>query len=282
MCLFSCLNLVEWVRFTVTAIWRTLQFVQVYEQEFPNNDLLLISGKWNSKLHFPYIDNVTIVLVMTIAGSLCMYLSARYTQISWITSKRIPLWIGFFLPISVFTQILVTICYTNIIGIWCDGIITTLSVIFAWKQYRKLNMVIQWSIVDLRVNGDIELLERHVRKKRRFNRVFTTIWIGISCMLIGILLNIISKTAQLVLRIYYHSFTVWILSDAPTDYHLDSYPFAVLFGMEGSIGIVGTIFIFIPYIGYGLCTMSVLLWRLFTGKTCYRTHFPVQLNTPLI
>ena len=147
-----CLNLVEWVGFTVTTIWRTLQFVRVYEQEFPTNNLLPILGKWNSKLHSPYLNNVTLVLAMTIAGSLCMYLSARYTQISWITSKRIPLWIGFFLPISVFTQILVTICYTNIIGIWCDGIITTLSVIFAWKQYRKLNMVIQWSIVDLRVS----------------------------------------------------------------------------------------------------------------------------------
>ena len=101
-------------------------------------------------------------------------------------------------------------------------------------------------------------------------------------MLIAILINIISKTAQLVLRIYYYSFTVWILCDAPTDYHLDSYPFAVLFGLEGSIRIIGILFIFIAYIGYGLCTMSVLLWRLFTGKTCYRTHFPVQLNTPLI
>ena len=67
-------------------------------------------------------------------------------------------------------QILVIICDTYIIGIWLDNIVVALSVLFAWKQYRKLNMVIQWSIVDLRVSGNIELLEKQVRMKRRFNR----------------------------------------------------------------------------------------------------------------
>ena len=52
--------------------------------------------------------------------------------------------------------------------------------------------------------------------------------------------------------------------------------------METSIVLIGSLFIFVPYTGYGLCTMFVILWRLLKGKTGYRTHFPVQLIVPLI
>ena len=277
-----CLNLVEWVGITFAGISLISHFVRDYQQEFPTNHSLSLTGKWDSKLNIPYIDNVCLVISMTIIGSLCKYLSAKYTQISWIKSNRIPYWISFFLFSSIVSQILVTICYTFIIGIWCDVIVVTLSVIFAWKQYRKLNMVLQWSIVDLRVKGDVELLDRHVRMKRRFNRIFTAIWIGMSCVLVADFTDLISQTTQITLGMYNHPFIDNCGCGTSTHSDFVSYIFSFLYLMEGSFSIIGFFIFFIPYIGFGLCTMFVLLWRLFKGKTGYRTHFHVQLTDPLI
>ena len=55
----------------------------------------------------------------------------------------------------------------------------------------RLNMVIQWSIVDLRISEDILLLEKQVWRERRFNRILTSIWIGISCLLVANFIGII-------------------------------------------------------------------------------------------
>ena len=277
-----CLNLVEWVGCTFVILSFCGDFVQTYRQEFPTNHSLYIPSRRNSTLHKPFFDNVCVVTAMAIIGSLCMYLSARYAQKSWIKSNRIPYWICFFLLSSVVVQILVIFCDTYIIGMWYDKILVISSVIFAWKQYRKLNMVLQWFIVDLRVSGEIQLLERHVRMKRRFNRIFTTIWIGVSCGVVANLLCVISHTTQIIFNIYHHSFTDGFLCDTSVHSHLVSYITAVLYVFETLIGLTGVLIFFIPYIGYGLCTMSVLLWRLFRGETGYRTHFPVQLTTPLV
>ena len=277
-----CLNLVEWGGVTFWGISLILHFIGDYKQEFPRNHSLSVPEEWETKLNIPYFHNTCVLVSMAIIGNLCMYLSAKYAHKSWIKSNRNSLWICFFLLNSVGTQFLVIICYTHIIGIWCDIMLLTLSVIFAWKQYRKLNMVLQWSIIDLRVKGDIELLEKHVRMKRRFNRIFMTIWIGVSCILVSEYMNVISQTAQILLRMSNHSFTGRLFCETALYSHLDSYVFAFLYVLEGSLTIIGSLFIFIPYIGYGLCTMYVLLWRLFKGKTGYRTHFHVQLITPLI
>ena len=277
-----CLNLVEWIGVTFGILPLVLQFVRNYQKDHPTNHSLSLQGEWNTKLTIPYIDNACVILSMTIIGSLCMYLSARYSQISWIKSNSIPYWICFFFSGSIASQILIIICYTYIIGIWCDLMLITVSVIFAWKQYRKLNMVLQWSIVDLRVNGDIELLDRHVRMKHRFNRIFTTFWIGISCILVSVYVQVLSRTAHAIQRMSNNSFTEMLLCETAVDSDSDSYVFVLLNFMEAFLTILGSLFIFIPYVGYGLCTMYVLLWRLFRGKTGYRTHFHVQLTDPLI
>ena len=188
-----CLNLIEWIGATFAGISFILHFLGDSQKEFPTSRLLSVLGEWDSKLHVQYIDNTCITINMAILGCLCMYLSARYAQKSWIKSKGISYWICFFLLSSIAAQILITICYTFIIGIWCDTMLVTLSVVFAWKQYRKLNMVLQWSIVDLRVSGDTELLERHVRMKRRFNRIFTAMWIGVYFLLAASYISLISQ-----------------------------------------------------------------------------------------
>ena len=219
---------------------------------------------------------------MAIIGSLCTYLSARYAQNNRIKSNKIPYWIFFFLFSAIVSKILVTICYTNIIGIWFHRVLILLSVVFAWKQYRKLNMVIQWSIVDLRVSGEIELLAKHVCMKRRFNRIFLTIWIGVTCMLVALFIDVLFQTADFLLRMYRNPITDKLFCKTTIHSHPDSYVPASVYFMGGSLTIIGSLIFFIPYIGYGLCTMCVVLWRLLKGKTGYRTHFHVQLITPLI
>ena len=257
-----CLNFVEWVGFTSAC---TFGFLKFFLHQ------LCLSDERNTSQHIPYFSVVCGVISMAIMGSLCKYLAARYAHKSWITSKQIPYWICFFLLSSIATQILVIIRYTYIIGIWCGVILLSVSVIFAWKQYKQLDMVIQWSIVDLRVSGNIGLLEKHVRMKRRFNRIFTTIWTGISFGLVTYYIVAISKTSHIFLFMYSQS-----------NSRFELYAFALVYWIEVSFSLLGSLFFIFPYIGYGLCTMFVLLWRLFKGKTGYKTHFHVQLTTPLI
>ena len=285
-----CLNLIDWAGITNLLLLSILQFVWDNQTEISNDHLPSGSGKWSIpfKLSIQYFGNIYLIFSTSIIGSLCMYLSARYAQKSWITSNRIPHWICFFLLSSSTAQILVNICDTYIIGIWLDKIVVTLSVLFAWKQYRKLNMVIQWSIVDLRVSGNIELLEKQVRMKRRFNRIFTTIWIGVSCLLVANFIILISQTTHLIHRMDTHvtsytgnhSFTETLL--CPLKFEAND-PI-IIYLIRKIIATIGCLFIFIPYVGYGLCTMFVILWRLFKGKTGYRTHFHVHdmLTKPLI
>ena len=277
-----CLNLVEWVGVTFAIISLILHFVGYYQQEFSATYLVSVSGEWGTELQIQYLDNICLVISMTIIGSLCLYLSARYAQNNCIKSNKIPYWIFFFLFSAIVSKIMVTICYTNIIGIWFHRVLILLSVVFAWKQYRKLNMVIQWSIVDLRVSGEIELLAKHICMKRRFNRIFLTIWIGVTCMLVALFIDVLSQTVDFLLHMYRNSITDGLFCGTKVNSHPDTYVRASVYSIEGSLTIIGVLFIFIPYIGYGLCTMCVVLWRLFRGKTGYRTHFHVQLITPLI
>ena len=268
-----CLNLLEWIGFTAAITTCILNAVWDYQQE-PSE-----KGKWYYKLQVPPLPyNMCLVNFLTTLGSLCMYLSARYAQKSWIKSNRIPYWICFLMLSSILSQILIIISYTHIIGMWCDEIINVVCMIFAWKQYRKLDMVLQWFIVDLRVSGEMELLEKHIKMKRRFNRIFTTIWIGVSCVVVAGSINLICYTILFILRMDNFSFTDRFSNAS----NLEVLYTRIVFPITECIVLVGFLFFFIPYIGYGLCTMSVLLWRLFRGKTGYRTHFPVQLTKSLI
>ena len=278
-----CLNLVDWAGSTTALTLYILQFVWDNQQKLPTDHSQLRSGKWLNlyQINVSSFVNLCLVISMVIIGNLCMYLSARYAQKSWITSDRIPYWICFFLLSSSTAQVLVNICDTYIIGMWLDNIVVTLSVLFAWKQNRMLNMVIQWSIVDLRVSGNIELLEKQTRMKRRFNRIFTTIWIGLFFVIVANSIPLISQTIHIIQPMGNHSFTDTLICSSKFE---TNYEPMIITLLEETMAIIGCLFIFVPYIGYGLCTMFVILWRLFKGKTGYRTHFHVydMLTEPLI
>ena len=101
-----------------------------------------------------------------------------------------------------------------------------------------------------------------------------------SCLLVANIISLIYDTAKFILLIYTHPFTDKLLCDATSPSSICD--FKVLYSVEVFVAVLGSCLIFVPYIGFGLCTMFVILWRLLKGKTGYRTHFHVQLNAPLI
>ena len=104
------------------------------------------------------------------------------------------------------------------------------------------------------------------------------------CILATYYIEGASQTVQFILRTYNRSFTDKLLCDTSIHSHLDSYALGVVYLVELFIGGSGILIIFIPYTGFGLCTMYVLLSRLCKGKTGYRTHFisfsPVHSSNP--
>ena len=281
-----CMNILEWMGCNFTLINYTINSVSNFRQL---NDSVSDSGSFNqsiinTRFHVPDLYNLCIVMCMTFIGILCMYLAARQARIRWIKSNTIPYWICFFLLCSIATQILITVCYTSIIGEWLDRLLTGIVVIFAWKQYRKLDMVIQWSIVDLRVRGDIVLLDKHVRMKRFFNKTFEIIWIGALLVFSSKIIQAIRRTTQIIL--HPNNDQVLILFTCEFENSNYSNPdlsvITILFGLEYFLSATGCFIFFIPYIGYGLKKMFITIWRLFRGKSGFRTRFSYQLNAPLI
>ena len=198
---------------------------------------------------------------LILLGNLYMYLASRYSQYYWISTYKAPFFINLFILYQVVIQVLLTlsIYFPFVIITECLTLILfTVTALFAIKQYRKLLMVISWTIVDMRVSGNILLTKKQVKMKRTFTRLSSFIWIGI-----------IVEIAHL-----YMKFLLLILSVPIREYRPPDV--AVLNGLSTvnkCVGLFGAILIYIQYIGYGLSTMTVVLWRLYTGKSAYRTHF---------
>ena len=289
-----CINLIEWLGCTCSLIPNIILIVQEYHHNMLSNSTLsdsefsfhlMIATRTNFHLNLPYFNNLFLILTFTLIGSLSMYLASRYAQKSWIKSNSVPYWICFFAFGSIVTQILVTICYTTVIGVWCESLIVTLTMIFTWRQYRKLLMVIKWSIVDLQVGGRERLVLKQIRMKRTFTRIFTFIWIAAFFILSSEYVESILETYQILFPtdnypFFVSPFSCEILQRSTEDifYYVD----VSLLYLEISLIVMGALFLFIPYTCYGLITMCVMLWRMCKGRTGYRTHFHNQLCERLI
>ena len=131
--LFS-INLVEWFACTFVSINNVLTTIREYkntaspESEYSTHAIIFTKQFY---LNVPHINTLCIILSVTLIGSLCMYLAARYAHKSWIKSNSIPYWISFFILSSILTQFLVSLCYTSVIGVWCEAVLLTLCVIFS-------------------------------------------------------------------------------------------------------------------------------------------------------
>ena len=280
------INFIEWVACTYKSIYHVVYIVSGFNSN-ASTDLEYLTYKSGTiiehfRLNFPSIDILCVILSITLIGSLCMYLSARYARKSWIKSNSIPYWICFFFLSSILTQFLISICYTSVIGVWCESLLLTLSIIFAWKQYRKLNMVMNWMIVDLQIEGRKRLLLKQIRTKRIFNRTFTVIWIALFFVLAYQIIHSISQTTLVLLPTKYDSFLFLPLSCVISQISTNVNNNRIINFIEISLGIIGAFIFFIPYTCCGYVTMYVTLWRLCKGTTGYRTHFHNQLYAPLI
>ena len=292
-----CMNLVEWLGSAFGCFSYFLSFTRenghTEDNNYPNKSIHsfhIIYVDINKEHYnllivnsFQMLGNICLITGLILIGSLCMYLAARYAQKSWIKYKSIPYLIAFFLIGEVTIQILASFCSTHIIGSWCDNILFTVAFFIVYKQYRKLCMVINWSIVDLRVSGNLPLLKRQVKMKQTFNKVFRSIWAGIILIIASEFLATIIISSVIILRQKNESKFFLSLCrksniTSPELYNI----IAVLSWVSLTFGIIGGMLFLIPYIGYGLSTMCVILWRLFRGKTGYKTHYQNQLNKPLI
>ena len=272
-----CINIVEWLGLTFATIFALVNTANYcYYQNLSNHTnsshiaLLLVD--------LPLFGSICMELSIVLVGCLCMYLAERQTQISWIKSNSMPHWICFFLLCSIIAQILAIVPHTWFIGLWLDKLLKTFSLIFALKQYRKLNMVIKWSIVDLQVRGSKRLLAKRIRMKRNFNRRFTVILTGVICILISEILVILFVTVKRILhKEHADILSIFQISDFSHNYILQALSLTA-----ASLSTIGYFLVLFPYIAYGFVTMFVILWRLFKGKTGYRTHFHNQLADPLV
>ena len=215
-----------------------------------------------------------VILSMVLNASLCMYLAARQAKLSWMKSNKIPYLIVFFLISLIISQTISGI-YSPIYILICDlcyTLLLTSALLFLVKQYRKLLMVINWSIVDLQISGNTYLLQKQIQMKRRFTRIFKLLFVGYFFVLPAVIMGMTIHVGLIYFKQQKFSRIL--------DVYKEVYDVSYLINMI--VALIGNIVIFLPYIGFGFSTMCVILWRQINGKTGYKTHFKYSLNTSFI
>ena len=293
------LNLVEWVAFIFARVAYLLNFTLQYSEDDTSevkyhnesqSSFFAVLNIPSSNVHlnlsaysFLFLPNNLLVLSLTLVACLCMYLAARSAGRSWIQSKYIPHIICFFFICMVAIQILALFCSIHIIADLCNITLVTASLIIALKQYMKLRMVINWTITDLSISSRRNSLAKQVKMRKQFIRFFNLIWIGtfmlVSCEYLRTLLH----TLVIIFRsVEGANFSISLCQSTYFITQAFSDIITVLFFSKFALGVLGASFIFIPYIVYGLSAMCIILWRLYKGKTGYKTHYHNEIYAPLI
>ena len=290
-------NFIEWIAFIFARMGYVLYFITGHHHceirahnasEYTNYGVLFIQQDemqldYSFAYGFLFLPDTFNIVSLIMIASLCMYLASRQARTSWIKSTRIPYLIGFFLICCVVIQILASFCSSHIIADWLSAILITVSLIIAFKQYKKLKMVINWSIVDLDVSQRKKLMEKQLKLKKHFTRIFACIWAGFISLLISAYLMAIFHTLVISFREEDDSSYPLSLCRRPKFSNSTfNIILSIIFYTKFVFGFIGISCIFIPYIGYGLSTMCVVLWRLLKGRTGYKTHFHNELSEHLI
>ena len=225
-----------------------------------------------SPLPFHNWSNNCFILSLVLIASLCMYLAARQAKLSWMKSNKIPYLIAFFLISLIVTQTISGIYSAIYILIrnLCHTLLFISAFVILAKQYRKLLMVINWSIVDLQISGNIHLLKKQIQMKRRFKTIFKFIFT-----------SYIIASSQYIVLLMFGGISVYFEQTASmkkTGVEFFHHIYDALYLVQGIIILMVIMFLSIPYIGYGTSTMCVILWRLINGKTGYKTHFKNPLT----
>ena len=289
-------NFIEWIAFTSAKLGYVLYLMKEYDHyegqahnasEYTNYGVLFIQQdemqpNYSFAYSFLFLPDTFNIMSLIVIASLCMYLASRQARTSWIKSTRIPYLIGFFLICCVIIEILASFCSSHIIADWLSAILITVSLIIAFKQYKMLKMVINWSIVDLDVSQRKKLMEKQLKLKKHFTRIFTCIFAGYLSLLICSYLMTIFHTLVISFRENDSSYRLSLCHKPEFSNSTFTIILSIIFYTKFVFELIGISCIFIPYIGYGLSTMYVVLWRLLKGRTGYRTHFHNELSKRLI
>ena len=289
------MNIVEWLAFILAYadyIFNSVQVAASCQHVLSGIHSVNKSESWLEQ-HIPCLVNNTMsrihsnsillmannCVVLSIVLVLYNYLAARSAHRTWITSKRLPYIIGLFLAALFAIHFAAFHCSIIIVARWFNALLMTASFIMGLKQYRLLSIVTNWTIIDLKVSQNKELLEKQMKVQRMFRRVSASLWIGIVIILSNKYLGNLLSTSTLIIRFYHtRQFQISLCENTDFSFHQFTNSIIIIYFIKRIFVIVGSAFIFIPYIGYGLSTMCVVLWRRITGKTGYRTHFH---NEPL-
>ena len=186
------MNLVEWLAFVtncasyLSKVINSDSFCQnknySNQSGYDNEDLSIIlcslkstQMSYNSVLmgSILFLGDNLLVLSLILISCLCEYLVERYSHKSWLKSNKISVFIAIILVYLTVIQIISLFCYTLIIARWFNTILLTFSLIIAVRQYKKLKMVIQWTITDIGISQlNRKLLRRVIRQKNAFNAIF--------------------------------------------------------------------------------------------------------------
>ena len=280
------INLLEWDTLMTTALTFTPNLILRYDVIVSKGEHFAILSHGSdlneekdriryfiTSLPFHNWSISCFILSLVLIASLCMYLAARQAKLSWMKSNKIPYLIVFFLISLIITQTISGI-YSYIYILIRDLCYTLLFIsafVILTKQYKKLLMVINWSIVDLQISGNIHLLNKQIQMKHRFKRIFKFLFTGY----IILLPNFIALLMLDIILVFFEQ-TTSINSKIVDFFH---HTYVALNLVQCIIVLMAIMFLSIPYIGFGISTMCVILWRLINGKTGYKTHFKNPLNT---
>ena len=294
------INLAEWLTFVCAFIifymWNITDVLYTHCNNFlnktdipPNHSSYILCFITYNEMHpnsiflrsIHYFGKNLIVLSFVLVSSLCMYLAGRYTHITWIKSTKILHIIGIFSLYLIFTQVIAIFCYLEIFAKWLNTLLFTLSIIISFKEYRKLCMVINWTIVDLSISGNKpNSLARQIKMRKTSNKMFKWVMTGALILLFGEYMQNLMVTLTLILRnINATSIEISLCESSRTPTRLieDITHYVTIFSAIAiCICAAGMMVMLIPYIVYGISGLCSTLWRLFRGKSSYKTHYSYE------
>ena len=229
----------------------------------------------NNKLQL-YLNTIGLalfILSLTLITSLCTYLAARYANKSWIQATHIPYYIGIVVITLLIMQVCAMICSLTIIMRFGYWIFQSIMFIMLIKQSKKLKMVLNWTIVDLRISRRIRTLRLKLeRENRKFSRLLYVLYTGVFLLLSSELIpNIIILVTVVKQNIGNTDPNLCSINE--DEFDATDYTKLLTNSMSNHICYVGISLIVIPYIFAAYYTMCVAVWRRVRGKTGYRTHF---------
>ena len=246
-----------------------------------SNNINIMNSKFNSSLLLLGYSCLTLCLVLVI--SLCKYLTARYARLSWIKSNTIPYFIFLSVLIIVILNLLKFACYLFFLSECCLFIFEVILLGLMFKESKKLLMVMNWTNTDLSIaQNQKRFLHRSKLMKKRFKRLVIVLWIGGCLYVLNHCFHLSTFGAELVLNLIHNhsekrSFCMVHISYIPQ-------PVKTILYLLSFISLLfAYTFTEFPLYFTSLINMYKFIWRCFSGKSGYKTHYSYQdLKQPLI